>query len=187
MTVKLSNSSKYLLVETIKWKNWIFSFRFKLWGLHDKKNPVPWKIHLLKKKRMINMTKSSDSVYRLLLFSWACWILNSPCFAKLCPKQFSISDTRNSQYLNLVGINSQLIFYFCMETQGRSQDLNRLLKDIVQNFDDDVIVIMVTSLSWRWWKTRKVSCCLIILREESPKNPEVNIFIHWTVLLVRAW
>ena len=76
---------------------------------------------------------------------------------------FLIRD--HSQYLNLVGINSQLFFYLCMETQGRSQDLNRPLKDIVQNFDDDVIVIMMTSLSWRWGKTRKVSCYLIFLRE----------------------
>ena len=31
--------------------------------------------------------------------------------------------------------------------QGRSQDLNQSLQDIAQNFDDDVITIMLMSLS----------------------------------------
>ena len=31
--------------------------------------------------------------------------------------------------------------------QGRSQDLNQPLQDIAQNFDDDVITIMLMSLS----------------------------------------
>ena len=43
---------------------------------------------------------------------------------------------------------TQIILQVCSyEQQGRSQDLNRHLQNIVQNFDDDVIIIMLMSLS----------------------------------------
>ena len=36
----------------------------------------------------------------------------------------------------------------CWSNQGRSQDFNGALQDIAQNFDDDVIIKTLTSLSW---------------------------------------
>ena len=43
----------------------------------------------------------------------------------------------------------------CNMIQGRSQDLIRPLQDIAQNFDDDVIIMMLASLSWHEGITRK--------------------------------
>ena len=41
-------------------------------------------------------------------------------------------------------------------SQRRSQDLDRPLQDIVQNFDNDVIITTLTSLSWRQGKHEKL-------------------------------
>ena len=43
----------------------------------------------------------------------------------------------------------------CNMIQGRSQDLIRPLQDIAQNFDDDVIIMTLTSLLWHEGKTWK--------------------------------
>ena len=40
-------------------------------------------------------------------------------------------------------------------SQGRSQVLNRPLQDIAQNFDNDVIIMTLASLSWRQGKHEK--------------------------------
>ena len=87
-----------------------------------------------------------------------------------------------------------------------SQDLSRLLQDIAQNFDNDVIVMTLTSLSWQRGKTWKILsivlfCCAIsycamyvqywgLLHHYNftliliSKNSEVNVLINWSVLRV---
>ena len=40
-----------------------------------------------------------------------------------------------------------------INNQGRRQDLNRPLEDIAQNFDDGVIILMLTLLSRYWENT----------------------------------
>ena len=48
---------------------------------------------------------------------------------------------------------------FAMSLQGRSQDLNGSLQEILLNFDNNVIIMVRTSSSWHWWhkgKTWKV-------------------------------
>ena len=43
---------------------------------------------------------------------------------------------------------TQIIWQVCSyEQQGRSEDLNLHLQNIAQNFDDDVIIMMLMSLS----------------------------------------
>ena len=84
--------------------------------------------------------------------------------------------------------------------QGLSQDLIQPLQDIAQSYDDDVIIMMLTSLSWHQGKTWIIlrialsrQTCYIQMAcveywslshqsFESPKNSKVNIFIHWTAL-----
>ena len=49
----------------------------------------------------------------------------------------------------------QVFILDCNMIQGRSQDLIRPLQDIAQNFDDDVIIMTLTSLSSHEGKTWK--------------------------------
>ena len=46
--------------------------------------------------------------------------------------------------------------FYKQRQQGRSQDLNQPLQNITQNFDDDVISVTLTSLSWHRGKAWKI-------------------------------
>ena len=69
-----------------------------------------------------------------------------------------------------------MIYYL----HGRSQSLNWPIQDIPQNLDDDVIIMMLTLLPWRYWGLlHRCNFTWVIF-----KNSKVNIFIHWRVLRV---
>ena len=70
-------------------------------------------------------------------------------------------------------------FIWCW-LQGHSQDLNRPLQDIVQNFGNDLIIIILTTLSWRQGKHEKFQVLRHLVKNTTYRRTVWSIAVYCT-------